>query len=76
MGKKYYIKVTTDEYELPLAVAESARELAIMCHTTENAVLSSISKKRAGWIRIRGGGRCTGSVRRCLRDSRGSCLYS
>lgn len=53
MGKKYYIKVTTDEYELPLAVAESARELAIMCHTTENAVLSSISKKRAGWIRIR-----------------------
>ena len=47
-----YIKVTKDKYELPLYVAETAREMAaheMAAHegTTENAVYSSISHYEA-----------------------------
>lgn len=49
---KLYIKTTTDDLELPIAVAESAKELAEMVNTTENSVYSSISHKCKGWIRI------------------------
>ena len=49
---KLYLKVTKDEYELPLAVAESPGELAKMCGTTRNMVMSAISHHHKGWIRI------------------------
>lgn len=49
---KLYIKTTRDKYELPVAVAESAKELAEMINTTENCVYSAISHKHKGWIRI------------------------
>ena len=41
-----YIMVTRDKYELPLAVADTAAELARMVGVTTNAVLSGISKAR------------------------------
>lgn len=41
---KLYMKVTKDKYELPLAVADSAKELAAMVGTKENTVNSCISK--------------------------------
>lgn len=49
---KLYLKVTRDKYELPVAVAESPKELAIMLGTTKNNVLSSISKKRHTWVMV------------------------
>lgn len=49
---KLYLKVTRDKYELPVAVAESPKELAIMLGTTKNNVLSSISKKRRTWVMV------------------------
>lgn len=39
---KYFMAVTPDKYELPLYVAESVRELAIVFKTSENAISSSI----------------------------------
>lgn len=47
-----YMKVTKDKYELPIAVAESPRELAEMLGTTRQNVLSCISKKLPTWKRI------------------------
>ena len=49
---KLYIKTTTDELELPLAVAGSAKELAEITGTTAACVLSSISHKYKGWQRV------------------------
>lgn len=41
-----------DKYELPIAVAESPKELAALLGTTPGCVMSSLSHKRAGWYRI------------------------
>lgn len=49
---KLYLRVTKDKYELPLAVADSAQELAVMVGTTKNVVQSCISKKHKGWKKI------------------------
>lgn len=38
-----YMKVTNDKYRLPVAVADSAGELARIVGATKNTVLSSIS---------------------------------
>lgn len=38
-----YIKVTRDKYELPLFVADTAREMAEHEGNTENTIYSSIS---------------------------------
>lgn len=48
-----YVKTTTDEYELPIAVAQSPAELAELLGTSAACVSSSISHKRAGWYRIK-----------------------
>lgn len=45
---KLYICVTRDKYELPVAVAESARELAEMRGVQSSTVLSSISHEKEG----------------------------
>lgn len=47
---KLYMKVTSDEYELPLYVASSPTELAEKVGTTRMTILSAIShaKKRGG----------------------------
>lgn len=40
-----YMAVTTDKYELPIAVATTAKELADMCNVTENAIYSSVASQ-------------------------------
>lgn len=45
---KLYICVTRDKYELPVAVAESARGLAEMRGVQSSTVLSSISHEKEG----------------------------
>ena len=53
MSKKYlYIAVSLDEYELPIAVAESVPELAIMMGTTVNVINSSISRKTRRYHKV------------------------
>lgn len=48
-----YIKTTTDDLELPEAVATSPQELADMTGRTKGTVMTMISKKRRGWHRIK-----------------------
>lgn len=46
--KKYlWIKVTDDELEYPVAIADSARELAKMLGVSTNSIYSAISKSRS-----------------------------
>ena len=49
---KLYVRTTTDELEIPIAVADSAKELAEMTGTTAACVLSSISHGYKGWERV------------------------
>lgn len=46
--KVLYMAVTPDQYELPLAVADTAAELGQMFGKTKGLVLSSISHNRDG----------------------------
>jgi len=52
MKTKIYMYVTKDELSLPLAVAETPRELAMMLGTTENSVKSALSHHHKGWERV------------------------
>lgn len=45
---KLYLRVTRDKYELPVAVADSAKELAEMCSVSNSTILSAISHEKAG----------------------------
>lgn len=45
---KLYLCVTRDEYELPLAIADTPRELAEMCGVTKSAICSAISHEKHG----------------------------
>ena len=49
---KLYLRTSTDELELPLAVAGSPKELADLTGTTPECVLSSISHGHKGWYRV------------------------
>ena len=42
--RKLYLKVTKDKYSLPLAVADSAEELAEICGVTKENIFSRISE--------------------------------
>ena len=44
------MKVTSDEYELPVAVADTQRELADMVGVDEHVVAISLSRARRGII--------------------------
>lgn len=48
MKKTVWMKVTHDKYELPVAVADTAEELAKICGTTANSIRSSISHVKNG----------------------------
>ena len=50
MRKYIWMAVEADEYELPLAVADTARELAEKCNTTTHSVEISVSKQCDGSI--------------------------
>lgn len=43
-----YMKVSNDKYQLPVAVADTAKELAEICNTTANNIYSHISKNEKG----------------------------
>ena len=41
-----YMKVSKDKYRLPVAIADSPKELAELCGSTRNTILSAISKAK------------------------------
>lgn len=41
---KIYMKVSSDTYQLPLAIAESLSELAQICHVTKGTISTAIAK--------------------------------
>lgn len=45
---RIWMKVTADKYELPLVIADSAKELAEICGTTANSIVSAISHHKKG----------------------------
>ncbi len=47
---RLYMYVTKDKYELPIAVADSKKELAQMLERSVNSVQSCFSKKHRGYI--------------------------
>lgn len=51
MGKAVYMKVTDDEYELPLAIADSIPELAEMVGVKPQSIYDSMKhvKSRGSW---------------------------
>ena len=49
--KKLYLQVTNDKYELPLVVAESQEELALICGVSRNTIASSLRRQRSGECR-------------------------
>lgn len=50
---KVYMEVTKDEYELPLAIADTAQALAKKCNTTPMYIYSAIAHEQAGVARSR-----------------------
>ncbi len=46
--KRIWLKVTSDKYELPLAVADTASELARLCGVTVNTIYAQMSRVRSG----------------------------
>lgn len=49
MSKDYlWLAVTPDQYELPLAVADTAEQLAAMFGLKRGSVISMVSKKASG----------------------------
>ena len=48
IAKKIWMKVSMDEYELPVTVADTAAELAELCHITVGSIYSQMSRVRHG----------------------------
>ncbi|MEE3409602.1 MAG: hypothetical protein VZQ95_09430 [Erysipelotrichaceae bacterium] len=46
--RNVWLKVTPDRYEFPVALADTAAELAQICGVTEGSILSSVSKAKHG----------------------------
>ena len=51
------MRVTRDKYELPIAIADTAKQLAEICHTSSNTIYSAIwhadrGNKRSSYRRI------------------------
>lgn len=42
------MEVTQDEYELPVAIADNAHQLAIMRNVSVNTIYSAISHEKSG----------------------------
>ena len=49
MQKAIYIMVTKDEYELPMAIADTVKELSVMTGKSESDIRSGISKQKQGY---------------------------
>ena len=51
MTQKYlWLAVTADKYELPIAVADSAKELAAMCGVSTSTIISSAKRNNSGTL--------------------------
>lgn len=48
MGKYLWLAVEADEYELPLAVADTAEELGIIFGIKKNTVINCVLRNRSG----------------------------
>lgn len=46
------MKVTKDQYELPIAVADSVKELAYLTKVKEESIRTYLSKKKDGWKKV------------------------
>lgn len=59
MGRYIWMAITKDELELPVAIADTARELAEICGTSEENVRCIASRgergiyKKPGYLRIK-----------------------
>ena len=51
MGGMVWMMVTMDKYELPIAVADSAAELARIVGTSKNSIDSAVSRYYSGKIK-------------------------
>lgn len=47
-AKSIWMKITSDRFELPVAVADTAVELAKLCGVTANGIYSQMSRVRSG----------------------------
>lgn len=45
---KVWMRITNDDFQLPVAVADTAAELAAMCGTSANSIVSAVSHVKAG----------------------------
>jgi hypothetical protein len=43
-----WMKISKDKYELPIAVANTAQELAKICKVNVNCIISTVSKTKKG----------------------------
>lgn len=46
-----YVAVTGDRYELPIAVAETAKELAKMLGVKENSIYKAVHRQKHGLVK-------------------------
>ena len=51
MGALVYMQITTDEYELPVAVAESLDELSKIVGVTKTSIWHSINRRETGRLK-------------------------
>lgn len=49
---KVYMRVTNDIYELPVAIADTAGQLAEITGTTKNTILANISHKTGTYRKV------------------------
>lgn len=49
---KVYMKVTGDKYELPIAIADSPKELAEMVGVKANSISSQITRAEKGYLKV------------------------
>lgn len=53
MNEYYWIKVTKDKYELPIAVADSAHELARMLKVSPSCVCHAVKRKNSQYKKVK-----------------------
>lgn len=52
-SKNIYVAYTHDEYELPVAVADTAAELAKMVGVTSDSMYSMLSRKEGYYCKVK-----------------------
>lgn len=53
MTEYIWLRVTNDEYELPVAVGRSAEELARICGVTTSAIFKALKRKGGTFRRVK-----------------------